>query len=288
MLVSLSFTASAQKYNKYEDSYNYKKGVDAMGEDDWEKAEKAFLDEIEDNPKNGYAYLCLAIIQLNNDEYGNALTAANNAIKFIPKKDKESQSFAYYKRAGVYRALEKDDMAIADFTASLSFDLENDDSLWERTQIYFEQEKYDLADRDYNAMRKLDENSAMTYMGLGRNEIARENFQNAVDLLDYVVALYSDYASGYSFRAEAYIGLKNYRDAANDIVKALSINGDNKAFHLMQQVADSSFVQMNTKLKAMAVSEANEAYWPYCIGIINERTERYADAITSYQKANMM
>ncbi len=288
MLVAFSIPISAQKYNKYSESYNYKKGVDAMAEDDWEKAEKAFLDEIDDNPKNGYAYLCLAIIQLNDEEYGNALTAANNAIKYIPKKDKGALSFAHYKRAGVYRALEKDDLAIADYSASLSFNPENEESLWERAQIYFEQEKYDLADKDYNAMRKLDENSAMAYMGLGRNEILRKNYENAVNLLDYVVALYSDYASGYSFRAEAYVGLKNYRDAANDIVKALSIDGDNKAFSLMQDVADSAFVQMNTKLKAMAVSEPNDGSWPFYMGVINENTERYEDAVTNYKKANKL
>ncbi len=286
LLMSFCFTASAQKYNKYEDSYNYKKGVDAMAEDDWEKAEKAFLDEINDNPQNGYAHLCLAIIQLSNEEYGNALTAANNSIKYIPKKDKKALSFAYYKRAGVYSNLDKDELALADYGTSISYNPENEESLKERASIYYIQEKYDLADKDYYALKEMDENSAMAYMGLARNEIARENFQSAVDLLDYVVALYSDYASGYSFRAEAYIGLKNYRDAANDIVKALSIDGDDKAFYLMQQVADSSFVQMNTRLKAMAVSESNEAFWPYCMGVINESTERYTDAITNYRKAN--
>lgn len=262
--------------------------MEALDERDSKKAEDSFRKEIDEHPENGYAYLYLAHIQQHNEEYGKALSSVDNALKYIPKKDKEYKGACHYKRAGIYRALDKYDEAILDYTMAISYNPDDEDSFWERAQIYFEQEKYDLADADYRAMQKLDANSPLSFMGLGRNEVKRGNFQNAVDLYDHVVALYPEYESGYSFRAEAYMGLKRYMEAASDIVKALELDYDNKAFGLMIDIADSAFVQISTKLKAMAVTDANSAYWPYCLGVINEHVKKYNDAITNYLKASKL
>lgn len=288
MLIVCPVSLNAQKYNKYGDSYNFRKGMEALDERDSKKAEDSFRKEIDEHPENGYAYLYLAHIQQHNEEYGKALSSVDNALKYIPKKDKEYKGACHYKRAGIYRALDKYDEAIFDYTMAISYNPDDEDSFWERAQIYFEQEKYDLADADYRAMQKLDANSPLSFMGLGRNEVKRGNFQNAVDLYDHVVALYPEYESGYSFRAEAYMGLKRYMEAASDIVKALELDYDNKAFGLMIDIADSAFVQISTKLKAMAVTDANSAYWPYCLGVINEHVKKYNDAITNYLKASKL
>ena len=288
MLIVCPVSLNAQKYNKYGDSYNFRKGMEALDERDSKKAEDSFRKEIDEHPENGYAYLYLAHIQQHNEEYGKPLSSVDNALKYIPKKDKEYKGACHYKRAGIYRALDKYDEAILDYTMAISYNPDDEDSFWERAQIYFEQEKYDLADADYRAMQKLDANSPLSFMGLGRNEVKRGNFQNAVDLYDHVVALYPEYESGYSFRAEAYMGLKRYMEAASDIVKALELDYDNKAFGLMIDIADSAFVQISTKLKAMAVTDANSAYWPYCLGVINEHVKKYNDAITNYLKASKL
>ena len=288
MLIVCPVSLNAQKYNKYGDSYNFRKGMEALDERDSKKAEDSFRKEIDEHPENGYAYLYLAHIQQHNEEYGKALSSVDNALKYIPKKDKEYKGACHYKRAGIYRALDKYDEAILDYTMAISYNPDDEDSFWERAQIYFEQEKYDLADADYRAMQKLDANSPLSFMGLGRNEVKRGNFQNAVDSYDHVVALYPEYESGYSFRAEAYMGLKRYMEAASDIVKALELDYDNKAFGLMIDIADSAFVQISTKLKAMAVTDANSAYWPYCLGVINEHVKKYNDAITNYLKASKL
>lgn len=288
MLIVCPVSLNAQKYNKYGDSYNFRKGMETLDERDSKKAEDSFRKEIDEHPENEYAYLYLAHIQQHNEEYGKALSSVDNALKYIPKKDKEYKGACHYKRAGIYRALDKYDEAILDYTMAISYNPDDEDSFWERAQIYFEQEKYDLADADYRAMQKLNANSPLSFMGLGRNEVKRGNFQNAVDLYDHVVALYPEYESGYSFRAEAYMGLKRYMEAASDIVKALELDYDNKAFGLMIDLSDSAYAQINTKLKAMAVTDANSAYWPYCLGVINEHVKKYNEAITNYLKASKL
>ena len=259
--------------------------MEALDESDYKTAEESFKKEIEEHAENGYAYLYLAHIQLGNEEYGKALASVESALKYIPKKDKPYKGACYYKRAGIYSELGKYDEAIADFTLAISYNPNDDDSLWERAQIYYEQEKLDLADADYKRMLEINPNMPAAFMGLGRNEVYRKNYEAAIDIFDNVIALYSDYSRAYAFRAEAYVGVKRYMEAASDVVKSLDIDGDNKAFRMMQVVADSAFVQMNTKLKAMAVNDPNGAHWPYYLGVINERTEKYKDAIGYYQKA---
>ena len=284
-MISGAISATAQKYNKYSDSYNFRKGIEALDESDYKKAEDSFRKEIDEHIENGYAYLYLANIQLRNEEYGNALASIDNAIKYIHKKDKQYKGACYYKRAGIYSALGKYDHAITDYTIAILYNPNDNYSLWERAQLYYEQKKYDLSDADYKAIIKNDSNQPSAYLGIGRNEMSRENFESAVNIFDNIIALYSDYSRAYAYRAEAYVGLKKYMEAASDVAKALEIDCDNRAFRIMQVVADSAFVQMNAKLKAMAVTEPNAAYWPYYLGVINERAEKYNDAITHYKKA---
>lgn len=122
-------------------------------------------------------------------------------------------------------------------------------------------------------------------MGIGRNANAQKRWDEAISQFDYVIKLASEYSSGYSFRAESYIGKKQYDKAVDDVITALSIDGDNKAFYLMQQLADSAFVLTNNKLKVQTAKEPNESSWPYFIGVVNERQNKYQYAIDAYKNS---
>lgn len=258
--------------------------MEFLESEDADSALGSFRDELKEHKDNGYAYLFIASIQLQNENYGDALSAIENAIKFIPKKDKEYKSFAFYKRAGIYVALEDSEKALRDFTSAIALH-PDEDYYSERAQVYYELEQYDLADSDYQMMLSLDAHNAMAYMGLGRNNIARGEYQSATERFDYVISLYPEYSSGYSFRAETRMKLKDYSGASSDVAKALSIDGDNKAFHLMQMLADSSYTNISVKIKSYAVQEPNNYYWPYCLGIVNETAHRYKEAIEYYEKS---
>ena len=282
--ILLGTSLFSQQYNKYSSSYNFKKAMEFLENEDSESALGAFKDEVKEHKDNGYAYLFIASIQQNNENFGEALSAIEYAIKYIPKKDKEYKSLSLYKRAGIYVALNESDKALKDFTSAIAL-CPDEDYYAERAQIYYELEQYDLADSDYRMMLSLDAHNAMAYMGLGRNHIAKGEYQSATERFDYVISLYPEYSSGYSFRAEARMMLKDYSGASSDVAKALSIDGDNKAFHLMQMLADSSFTNISVRIKSYAVQEPNNYYWPYCLGIVNETVHRYKEAIEYYEKS---
>lgn len=270
---------------KRPDSYNYSRGVEAINNNNAEEALDYLNKEINEHPDNGYAFAWIALVRIYNEEFGRALTAANVAVKKIPSKDKEYKVFAYGTRAQVYLNLEDTIQALKDYSQAINV-MPDDDRLYnQRAQVYYEQEKYDLADKDYQKMISLKAGDVMGYMGIGRNANAQKRYGDAIKQFDYVVKLDQNYSSAYSFRAESYIGLKKYNEAIDDVITALGIDKDRKAFYELQELADSAFEQTVAKLKAQKIKEPNEQSWAYDLGVVYERAAKYNKAIAYYKES---
>lgn len=270
---------------KRPDSYNYSRGVEAINNNNAEEALDYLNKEINEHPDNGYAFAWIALVRNFNEEFGRALTAANIAVKKIPSKDKEYKAFAYGTRAQVYLNLEDTIQALKDYSQAINV-MPDDDRLYnQRAQVYYEQEKYDLADKDYQKMISLKAGDVMGYMGIGRNANAQKRYRDAIKQFDYVVKLDQNYSSAYSFRAESYIGLKKYNEAIDDVITALGIDKDRKAFYELQELADSAFEQTVAKLKAQKIKEPNEQSWAYDLGVVYERAAKYNKAIAYYKES---
>ena len=270
---------------KRPDSYNYSRGVEAINNNNAEEALDYLNKEINEHPDNGYAFAWIALVRNYNEEFGRALTAANVAVKKIPSKDKEYKAFAYGTRAQVYLNLEDTIQALKDYSQAINIVPDDDRFYNQRAQVYYEQGKYDLADKDYLKMISLKEGDVMGYMGIGRNANAQKRYEDAIRQFDYVVKLESNYSSAYSFRAESYIGLKKYNEAIDDVITALGIDRDRKAFYELQELADSAFEQTVPKLKARKIKEPNEQSWDYDLGVVYERAAKYNKAIAYYKES---
>ena len=92
-LFALINIVSAQNI-KRPDTYNYNRGVEAIQNNNAEEAIEYLNKELNDNPDNGYALAWIAVVRNHQEDYGRALTAADLAVKKIPKKDKKYRSFA--------------------------------------------------------------------------------------------------------------------------------------------------------------------------------------------------
>ncbi len=271
---------------KRPDSYNYTRGVEAASERHYEEALEYLNKELKDNPENGYAYAWIAAINTRNEDYGKALTAANMAIKLISKKDKDYCAFTHITRADIYYNIDKTENALSDLDIAAKYTPEDADIYSKRAYIYYKLENYDLSDRDYKKMISIDEGDVLGYMGLGRNAKIQENYNSAIDQFDYVIKLASDYSSAYSFRAESKMKLKMYNEAIDDIIKALEIDGDNKAFYLMIEATDSVANLIIPRMKVMANKKSSEGIWPYYLGVVYEQAKQYKEAIEAYKKSN--
>lgn len=283
-LMSLFFKAHSEDI-KRPNIYNVQRAIEALNNNNKEEALEYIDKELSSNPKSGYAKTWKALIQTDNQEYSYALTTIDEAIKYLPKKDNEYLALAYGIKGMIYTNIEEYDKAISVYEKAIE-KCPNDINLYEkRAELYYRLGDYDLSDKDYDKIIKLDEGYITAYMGIGRNKSEQGLYDDAIKTFDYVIKLANDYSSAYSFRAECQIKKHNYNLAIDDILKALSIDGDDKAFYLMVELAQKNNSELLTKLKITQVKEPNEPYWPYCIGVVYENLEKYDQAIIYYSKS---
>ena len=285
LLVVLIVTTNVFAQKNFPNSYNYNRGVELVDNYEFDEGIKYLKWELEDNPKNGYAYVWMAVANYAKEEYSFALTEINKSLKLLPKKDKEYRAYAYAVRADLYYLLGETEKVVSDLSECIKLQPENTDYLEDRAQVYYEQEEYELSDNDYRKVSELDEGSVIGYMGLGRNAMMQKRYDDALKQFDYVVRMAGDYSSGYSFRAEAYMKKEEYNKAADDIVAALEIDGDEKAYFLMQEIAKSDKKIIEAKLKAKNLKDKSNPSWPFYLGVVNEKAKDYVKAIEYYKKA---
>lgn len=293
IILLISFFASvltlwAKTENKHPDTYAYTRGVEAYNEEKYADAMDWFNRELTEYPDNGYAYVYISILRYGNQEYGKALSAIDNALKKLPKKDKEWRSLTFASRAEVYTAMGDTIKALQDLSQAIQTNPSNARFYNSRAQLYYEQKNYALADADYQKMINLDQGDVMGYMGIGRNANAQERWNDAINQFDFVIKLAPDYSSGYSFRADAYIGKKMWKEATDDIIKALDIDGDNKAFYLMQTLPKEASDLLKSKLKIQMTKQSTNRYWPYCLAVLANSNNDYDESISYYKKANTL
>lgn len=292
-VVLLAFVASAlsliaKSNSKFPETYAFNRGVECFQENDYEGALEWFNKELNDNPDDGYAYVYISILRLMNDENGLALSAINQALKKLPKKDKTFKSLAYQHRGNIYFAMEDTITGLGDYEMAIKINPENKSNYENRAEVYSMMKRYDLSDADYQKIIDLDQGDVTGYMGIGINANEQKNWDNAIAQFNKVIKLAPDNSSAYTSRAEAYIGKEKWAEATEDLVKALDIDGDYQAFYTMQHLPAEATDLLKSKLKVQMTKQPTNRYWPYCLATVAEANEQYSEAISLYEKANKL
>lgn len=273
------------KSEKKTDSYNYTRGVEAYEAEKYDEALDWFNREVTDNPDNPNAFIYIGILQEANEEYGRAITAYDNAMKAVPKKDKAARSMVMYYRSAVYIEIGDTVKAINELTEALSLDPTNYAGYRRRAEIYYMTHDYDQSDADGRKMIELDRGDVMGYMIVGRNAMEQQRWDDALKQFNLVVNLSPDYAGGYSFRAETYMGMEKWNEATDDLVKAISY-GDEMAYNNGASLPDEAAKILKSKLKIQINKEPNESLWPYVIAMYAYIDNDWEEAIKWFEKAN--
>lgn len=289
LINAIVLSISAKDEPKQPESYNYQRGVELYKAEKYSEAKKWFEKEISASPVNGYAYYYLSVIYSDDGEQGTALTAIDRSIKYLPKKDKIWRSYSYIQRANINTQIGDTVQAYSDLAQAIKIDPSISVGYEHRAQLYYEQSKYALSDADYRKMIELDKGNVMGYMGLGRNAKEQEQFDNALSQFNLVIKLAPDYSSVYSFRAEVYMLQDEWVLAADDVIKALSIDIDRRAFYILQYDVPKEKVEIfKSKLKIQMTKDPNNHLWPYCIAVLCENFKDYNGAIEYYEKSNSL
>ena len=101
--------------------------------------------------------------------------------------------------------------ALANYSDAIKLNSNNASLLINRGNVYYAQNNYILADKDFQRVTELEPGEPVGYVGLARTAIARKDYSAAITSLDHASRLDSENARTYSFRAEAYIGFITVR-----------------------------------------------------------------------------
>lgn len=282
-IVSIYIVSFAQPQSKQ--SYNFTRALEEAKKGNNGDALDYLSKEVSENPNNGYAHMTMAILQADAENYNDAMTSINLAIKKLPKKDKEYTGRAYASRAHLYAIAGDTITALADFDKAIRINPDDEDVQEALGQMLYELKRYDEADNAYRRIIAINPTSVMGYMGLGRDAYAIGAFEEAIRQYDNVIRMYDDYSSGYAFRAESYLKLGKYIEAIDDITKSLSIDNDAKAHHYLFEFPDNQTTLIVTKLKGMAVKNPHDAEWWYYVGQLYNSKKMYQEAIEAVRKA---
>ena len=275
VLFGLIISLCPVQAENHNESYNFTRALEEAKNGNKKGAMEYFNKEVAENPKNGYAYMAIAAFHMDNSEYGDARTAAEYALKYLPKKDKKSLSKVYLLRSGLLTIECDTTAAYSDLATAIRLNPSNEDAYEMRGQLYYEQGRYDEGDSDYQKILQLNPGGVMGRMGLGRNAYARKDYDKAIEQYNCIIAINPDYSSGYSFRAEAFLAKGEYLKAIDDICKALEIDSDGKAYDLMFSFPKEQVELIAVKLKGLSTKHPHSGEYLFYTGLLYAHHKMY-------------
>lgn len=181
---------------------------------------------IELAPNYADSYYFRGVIYYDLKKYALAVADLAKSIEVDPTNKAVTET--YYYRGLAYSELGKFDLAMADFEAATGLRPERQARIeWSRGQIYYKQEKYELAAIkftkiiEYNS--KFDEAYHLrghSYNYLKKYDLAVADFTKAIELSDNAGHLYND-------RANSYSSQKKFDLAVADFSKAIELDPKN-------------------------------------------------------------
>ena len=287
--MTMTLSLAGPKKSNNLDSYTLQLGIDALKNEQIEEALPLFERVIENDSTNGYAHFWLALGLSTLEEVDATFTAVNNALKYLPKKEKTYQSTAYQMRARVNLVRKDTAAALKDYAVAIKCQPEKKSLYEDRAELYFEMHEYKLSNKDYDRLLELDPHNVIGFMGKGRNYRNLGQNDHAITHFTYVIQMYPNFSRGYSFRAECLLLKNKYSEAADDILAALDLDEDSKARGLLiEEFRGDKMNVIKPKLQRMTHKEPNRALWRYYLAVLLEVNELYKDAIRQYHEANRL
>lgn len=288
LLTLMSGDMYAQK-NKTDD-YNLKKAYEVLNEEkDEAKALELLNSQLRETPDNVEALLLRVRLLRRKNEYGQALQDINRALKVNkPKKTEIEMSTLHWWKAYLYQDMYEKENAAASFkTAYELAQKDNKENLHSIAFDYAQSLYYldDLAGADVIYKKMIAENEAEqgAMVGLARNMIDREQYKDAIEMLDKCQKFDSDYAEIYRFKMKAYDKLGEASKAIDSGLDWYDKNEDaNTGAILSVLVKRPNYAEAS--IKSRIKGSENPFLWKAFLCQFYEETHKYAEAVRTYDE----
>lgn len=285
--IVLSGNVYAQKNNTAND-YNLKKAYEVLNE---EKDEAKALDlvnkQLRETPDNVDALVMRVSLLRRKKDFGQALRDINQALKVNkPKKTEMQNSTLQWWKAYIYRDMGDNQNAAASFKTAYELAQKDDKDNLQSISFDYAQSLYDLedfaaADAIYRKMLALDEADQAAMIGLARNMDQREQYKEAIELLDKCQSFDADYAEVYRFKMQTYDKMGEVNKAIDAGLDWFDKNDDASTIFIIN-VLKKSPNYAEASLKSRAKKSDKPFQWKAFLCQFYEAKHKYAEAVRAY------
>lgn len=248
---------------------------------------KAMMDvydqQLTENPKDYDVYFRRASEYYNHDQYLRALSDVDNAIKYTPASDKDMLYKAYSLRGNIYSMTGRHEEALNDFKKALQLDPKSFVTIYEIANEEFETGDMAAAKADYKKLQRINPRNTEALVGLTRIAIKEGYTEQAKDLMDQIVDLNPASAGSYIRRANLKKEIGDNTGAAEDLVMAISIEGNSRAVGELVSLANDDYTAAYNGLSAAIRTAPNVALFYYLRATIAMAHYRYTSALDDFR-----
>ena len=275
---------SAQKKNEGTGEYKYRKAVEILDErGDPKEARKLLNENILEFPKFIPSYLTLAGMDRRNGNYGAALKTIERAMDNNHKGSGITEANLIWWKATIYDEMGDMNKALLTMQHAVKLARKQDkdnlmDMLESLAQFHYDLKEYDESDKVYKEMRSIDETKQLPMVGLARNLIAREKYDEALALLEDCKKYDADYYEIYRFQMKAYDGKKEYKKMIDAMVTLYEKSDDFD--YLDVDVFQKDKKYSTAVIKQKIASERDNVAWKVILSEFYEECHKYPEAVS--------
>lgn len=273
---------SAQK-KEGTDNFKYYKAVEILEEGgDAAEARKLASENIKENPGHIDSYILVASIDRREKDFLSALRVVDQAMKNYTRKSGFSEAVLLWWKGIIYGELGDtrkavDTMELVVKMAKKEKSEYLSSMLESLAQFRYELKEYDAADKVYHEIKRIDESSLLPEIGLARNHIAREKYDEALSILEECVRYDRDYAEIYRFQMQAYEGKKEYKKMIDAMMTLYekSENSDYISVDMLKKDRKYAVAVIKEKI----ASEKDNGLWRAVLASFYQECHMYAEVI---------
>lgn len=274
---------SAQK-TEGTDNYKYHKAVEILDDGgDPQEARRLASENLKENPKHIDSYLLVASIDRNMKDYASALYSVEKAMKNNHKKSGFSDALLLWWKGIIYDEIGDSRKAVETMELAVKLAKKNDKEhlpgmMEDLAQFRYDLKEYDVSDAVYREMLKIEESSLLPRVGLARNMIAREQYDEALAALEECRKYDRDYAEIYRFQMQAYDGKKEYKKMIDAMFVLYEKSEDVDYLDVSVLKKDQKYA--TALLKQKIAAESDNALWRLLLTDFYQQTYNYSAAVS--------
>ena len=251
---------------------------------DPKEARRLVNENLKENPKHIDSYLMLARLDRMERDYASALGRVEQAMKNNNKKSGYSEATLLWWKGIIYDEIGDSKAAAQTMEEAVKLARKQEKehllSMMESlAQFRYDLKEYDASDAVYKEMAKMDESSLLPRVGLARNEIARENYDSALEILKSCKQYDQDYGEIYRFEMKAYEGKKEYKKMIDAMVLLFDKTEDFDYLDVSKFKKDKRY--STAVIKEKIATENDNVAWRLILAEFYQECHQYAKAVTA-------